>query len=109
MMNFSNPRSGRTTRMLDHVNALVREGKFVYVVVATRQHAELLKCALVNVLASVRLKTITEMENVSFDWRNLYFPGQAKDSCIVIDHYAAEVYLRQYTRLYEMAHQFDAH
>lgn len=99
-------RTGRTKRMLSEARKLAEQGKAVYVVAATEQHALQLEFEAGEEATKLGIKfeTIGSLRNLDFE--TLTLRGAHPNCVVLVDHYAIEC---RFSRVLEMLHKFDNH
>ena len=96
--------TGRTTRMLGEAKALARQGRAVYVIAATREHAKMLERIAGEEGQQLGIKFETAGSHGNFDWMTMRLTTAHPNCVVLADHYAIEVHFRA---ALEMLHRFD--
>lgn len=95
--------TGRTTRMLEEAVALSKEGRAVYVVAATMEHARMLHYMTVRPVAmDIQFESAASLGNL--DWHTLRLAGAHPNCAVLIDHFAIE---SEFAPMLEMLHRYD--
>ena len=100
--NEAKKRTGRTTRMLNEAIRLADEGRAVYVIAASHDHARRLS-ALLPEDCGVKVEPPDAKGNL--DWQATRLQGGHPNCVVLVDHYAIE---KHYWCLLDMWHRFDA-
>jgi PIN domain nuclease of toxin-antitoxin system len=88
--------TGRTTRLIAKAKQLMKEGKTVIVVVATKQH--------VDELAIKHNIKALHCSHPDFDWTQMRLRGISTPSIYLIDHHAIE---KKFSILVHKLREFD--
>lgn len=103
----SRRRTGRTTRMLEDAMGLARNGRAVYVIGATKRHADMLK-GIAGPEADrlgIKFETARERGLGNMDWETMSLQGAHPNCVVLVDHYAIE---SKFAAVLEMLHRYDA-
>lgn len=100
--------TGRTTRMLQDAIEHAKDGLAVYVIAATRTHAQLLEKMLESIggeeVTGLGIKFETAQNLGNFDWRTMRLAGASPTCVVLADHYAIEF---AFARMLDMLHRYD--
>lgn len=94
-------RTGRTARMLREARRLALQGRLVWVLGATKAHAEALRKQCEET-PGILFGTPNSLRD--FDWIRLRSPDMHPDTVVLIDHFVIET---RFERLLTMLHRFD--
>lgn len=100
-------RTGRTTRMLEDAMAMARNGRAVYVIGATKHHADMLRGVAGPAADQLGIKFEAARESGlgNMDWETMSLQGAHPNCAVLVDHYAIE---SKFAAVLEMLHRYDA-
>ena len=98
--------SGRTTRMLEHAAELAKEGRAVYVVLASEGHRKIVEKMFKSMHGEDTLGVKFEVADMlpELDWNTLTFRGAHPNTVVLVDHFVIE---RRYSHILDMLHRYD--
>ena len=98
--------SGRTTRMLEHAAELAKEGRAVYVVLASGAHRKVVMEMFTSMYGEDTLGIKFEVADMlpELDWNTLTFRGAHPNTVVLVDHFVIE---RRYSHILDMLHRYD--
>jgi hypothetical protein len=95
--------TGRTSRMITHAISLQMEGRAVYIISASQDHARFLRDQLPQ-NSTIKVETPSSAGN--FDWRTMSLRGAHPNCVVLVDHFAIESH---FAPLLKMLTAYDAH